>query len=50
MEGYYTEYSFVVIEYEDPYDTNIRPIIREFVSYEEACEYYDESITIIESR
>lgn len=49
MEGYYTNYSFVVIEYEDPYDMNIHPILREFATYEEACEYYDETITIIKS-
>ena len=48
MEGYYTDYSFVVIETEDPMDDTVLPAIREFVSYEEACEYYGEDITVIE--
>lgn len=48
MEGYYTDYSFVVIETEDPMDDTALPAIREFVSYEEACEYYGEDITVIE--
>lgn len=48
MEGYYTEYSFVVFEQRDPYDTSTEPYYREFASLEEAEEYYSESITIIE--
>lgn len=48
MEGYYTEYSFVVLEQRDPYDTSIELYYREFASLEEAEEYYGESITIIE--
>lgn len=49
MRGYYTYYSFVVIEYEDPYDTNVNPILRQFATYEEACEYYNQPIDIIAS-
>lgn len=48
MEGYYTEYSFVVLEYSEPYDMNTKPYLREFATLEEAEEYYGESITIIE--
>lgn len=49
MEGYYTQYSFVVIEYDDEFDLNgnHRPYEREFVSLEEAEEYYGCPITVI---
>ncbi len=47
MEGYYTTYSFVVLEYDDFYDgKDIRPTEREFVSLEEAEEYYGCPITV----
>lgn len=44
MLGYYTDYSFVVIEYDD----DPRPMLKEFASYEEACEYYGEKIDIVQ--
>lgn len=54
MEGYYTGCSFVVIEHEKPCDNiGVKKtviIAREFVSYEEACEFYGESISIIQSQ
>jgi hypothetical protein len=48
MEGYYTTYSFVVIEYDDEFDLygNYKPYEREFVSLEEAEEYYGCPITV----
>ncbi len=47
MEGYYTDYAFVVIEYDDIYDgVDTRPTEREFVSLEEAEEYYECPITV----
>lgn len=44
MSGYYTDYSFVVVGYDD----NSNPILNEFASYEEACEYYGKEISIIQ--
>ncbi len=48
MEGYYTEYAFVVIEYDDEFNLygNYRPYEREFATYDEACEFYGCPITI----
>lgn len=45
MSGYYTDYSFAVIV---GYDDNSNPILNEFASYEEACEYYGKEISIIQ--
>ena len=49
MEGYYTEYAFVVLDYEGNYDEDAKPVKHEFVTYEDACEYYGKIIDIIQS-
>lgn len=49
MEGYYTEYAFVVLDYEGNYDEDAKPVKHEFATYEDACEYYGKIIDIIQS-
>ena len=49
MEGYYTGYAFVVLDYEGNYDEDAKPVKHEFATYEDACEYYGKIIDIIQS-